>query len=195
MPVPVWEHARRALAFSSRRVIGGTALAAYGHGDWNDSLQPVDPRMREHLCSAWTVTLQVQALMMLARSLRVVQRTGEAEELEQQAARVRQDFQRLLVIDGVLAGYALFDEAGSPRYLLHPRDDDTGCGHMPYAIHAILEDLFTAEQARQHLRLLETLSGPDGVSCSIGPCHHGGVERLFQRAETLCHLLRPRDRR
>ncbi len=186
-PVPVWEHARRALALSSRRVIGGTALAAYGHGDWNDSLQPADPRMREHLCSAWTVTLQVQALMMLARALRLIQRSAQAEELEQQAARVRQDFQRLLVVDDVLAGYALFDEGGSARYLLHPRDDDTGVHYSALAmIHAILEDLFTAEQARQHLRLLETqLSGPDGVRLFDRPLpYHGGVERLFQRAET-----------
>ena len=41
------------------RVIPGTRLAAYGHGDWNDSLQPADPAMRERLCSAWTVTLQL----------------------------------------------------------------------------------------------------------------------------------------
>src|SRR6185312_9680644 len=106
----IWEHARRALELSMRRVIGGTALAAYGHGDWNDSLQPADPRMREHLCSAWTVTLQVQALITLARALRLIQRSAEAEELERQAQRVRQDFQRLLLVDGVLAGYALFEE-------------------------------------------------------------------------------------
>lgn len=186
-PVSVWEHARRALALSRRRVISGTALAAYGHGDWNDSLQPVDPRMREHLCSAWTVTLQVQALMMLARALRLIQRTAEAEELEQHAARVRQDFQRLLVVDGVLTGYALFDAGGSVRYLLHPRDDETGVHYSALAmIHAILEDLFTVEQARVHLRLLETeLSGPDGVRLFDRPLpYHGGVQRLFQRAET-----------
>jgi cellobiose phosphorylase len=53
----VWQHAQRALALAGKRVIAGTALAAYGHGDWNDSLQPADPVMREHMCSAWTVTL------------------------------------------------------------------------------------------------------------------------------------------
>src|SRR5262249_58493228 len=36
-------HVERALAVIDRRVIRGTALAAYGHGDWNDALQPVDP--------------------------------------------------------------------------------------------------------------------------------------------------------
>lgn len=186
-PASVWEHARRALALSSRRVIGGTALMAYGHGDWNDSLQPVDPRMREHLCSAWTVTLQVQALTSLARALRLIQRSQDADELERQAARVRQDFQRLLLVDGVLTGYALFEEGGRVRSLLHPRDEETGVHYSALAmIHAILEGLFTPEQARQHLRLLETqLSAPDGVRLFDRPLpYHGGVQRLFQRAET-----------
>ena len=39
----VWEHVERALAVIAARVIPGTHLAAYGHGDWNDSLQPADP--------------------------------------------------------------------------------------------------------------------------------------------------------
>jgi 1,2-beta-oligoglucan phosphorylase len=183
----VWEHARRALELGMRRVIGGTALAAYGHGDWNDSLQPADPRMREHLCSAWTVTLQVQALMTLVRALRLIQRSAEAEELERQAQRVRQDFQRLLMADGVLTGYALFEEAGRVRYLLHPRDQETGVHYSALAmIHAILEDLFTPDQAQQHLQMLETkLQGPDGVRLFDRPFpYYGGVQRLFQRAET-----------
>ncbi len=53
----VWG-ARRAGARIDREARhSGTALAAYGHGDWNDSLQPADPAMRERMCSAWTVTL------------------------------------------------------------------------------------------------------------------------------------------
>jgi hypothetical protein len=36
----VWQHAERALALIEKRVVSGTALAAYGHGDWNDALQP-----------------------------------------------------------------------------------------------------------------------------------------------------------
>ena len=47
----------QALALIERRVIPGTALAAYGHGDWNDALQPADPTLRKRMCSAWTVTV------------------------------------------------------------------------------------------------------------------------------------------
>ncbi len=66
----VWQHVERALSLIEKRVIPGTALAAYGHGDWNDSLQPADPAMRENMCSAWTVTLHYQTLVSLASVLR-----------------------------------------------------------------------------------------------------------------------------
>ena len=70
-PVTVWDHVEKALAVIRARIIPGTALAAYGHGDWNDSLQPADPAMRETMCSAWTVTLHYQTLTTLAQALRL----------------------------------------------------------------------------------------------------------------------------
>ncbi|HEX5049531.1 MAG TPA: hypothetical protein VFX89_20635, partial [Gammaproteobacteria bacterium] len=183
----VWQHVERALALIKRRVIPGTSLAAYGHGDWNDSLQPADPALRERLCSAWTVTLHVQALTALARALRSIGLADHAVPLEAWALEVRRDFQRLLVRDGVLAGYALFENGGPARYLLHPSDATTGVRYSSLAmIHAILEDLLTPEQVREHLGLIDAhLSGPDGVRLFDRPLpYHGGRQRLFQRAET-----------
>ena len=201
----VWQHALRALAVTRKRTIAGTALAAYGHGDWNDSLQPADPAMREHMCSAWTVTLHYQTLTTLARALRRVGRRPAAARLERQAAAVRTDFLRLLLVDDVLAGYALFGQTGTQtdsqtetqteadatdsavRYLLHPRDQTTGVRYSLLAmIHAILEGLFDAAQMRHHLRLIdEHLSGPDGVRLFDRPLpYHGGAQRYFQRAES-----------
>jgi cellobiose phosphorylase len=66
----VLAHVERALALIERRVIAGTRLAAYGHGDWNDSLQPADPALADELCSAWTVTLHYQTIATLAQALR-----------------------------------------------------------------------------------------------------------------------------
>ncbi len=189
----LWEHVQRALAVIEQRVVPGTSLAAYGHGDWNDSLQPADPVMRERLCSAWTVTLHVQALTTLARGLRSVARPAEAAALEHRVEAVRQDFQKYLVPDGVLTGYALFEQDGDIRQLLHPSDTTTGVRYSALAmIHAILEDLFTPAQAREHLRLLEThLSGPDGVRLFDRPMrYHGGPQQLFQRAETATYFGR-----
>jgi cellobiose phosphorylase len=139
------------------------------------------------MCSAWTVTLHVQVLTTLASALRSIGRTAEAAPLETWAESVRKDFQRWLIADGVLAGYALFEDGGRVRYLLHPSDTTTGVRYSSLAmIHAILEDLFTPQQMRDHLRLIEAhLSAPDGVRLFDRPMrYHGGPQRLFQRAET-----------
>jgi cellobiose phosphorylase len=183
----VWQHLERAFALIERRRIAGTALAAYGHGDWNDSLQPADPALRDHMCSAWTVTLHFQALTTLARALRGLGREAQAQPLESQASAVHRDFQRLLLPDGVLAGYAIFDGAADIRYLLHPRDSTTGIRYSSLAmIHAILEDMLTPAQIRDHLELIHRqLTGPDGVRLFDLPMpYHGGPQRIFQRAET-----------
>ena len=183
----VWQHAERALALIEKRVIPGTALAAYGHGDWNDSLQPADPAMRERLCSAWTVTLHFQTLNLLAQAFRSIRRNDDAVRFETQAKAVERDFQRLLLVDGELTGYALFESADRVSYLLHPRDSVTGVHYSSLAmIHAILEDLLTPTQAREHLRLIgEHLSAPDGVRLFDRPMpYHGGLQKLFQRAES-----------
>jgi cellobiose phosphorylase len=183
----VWQHAERALALIQKRVIPGTSLAAYGHGDWNDSLQPADPVMRERLCSAWTVTLHFQTLNMLVHAFRAIGRNSEAARFEAQASAVVQDFQRLLLVDGVLTGYALFEADDRVRYLLHPRDSVTGVHYSSLAmIHAILENMLTPAQARDHLQLIEKhLSAPDGVRLFDRPMpYHGGPQKLFQRAES-----------
>jgi cellobiose phosphorylase len=143
--------------------------------------------MRERMCSAWTVTLHFQALVSLASALRSVGRAQEADGFEKSAEAVQRDFQRLLVVDAVLTGYALFEDGKPPRYLLHPSDQTTGIHYSSLAmIHAILEDMLTPAQAREHLRLIdEHLSMPDGVRLFDRPMpYHGGVQRLFQRAET-----------
>jgi cellobiose phosphorylase len=184
----VWQHAQRALSLIEKRTIPGTALAAYGHGDWNDSLQPANPAMRDQMCSAWTVTLHFQTLTTLASALRSVGRyEDEAKQLESRAATVRSDFQRLLVVDGVLTGYAHFEDDGRIRYLLHPSDQTTGIRYSGLAMfHAILEDLLTPAQAREHLKLIDShLSAPDGARLFDRPMiYHGGPQQIFQRAET-----------
>ncbi|MFZ5545373.1 MAG: hypothetical protein ACOZJZ_17585 [Pseudomonadota bacterium] len=184
---PVIEHLRRALRVIEQRRIPGTALAAYGHGDWNDSLQPADPAMRERLCSAWTVTLHAQTLNTLADGLRGVGRTDEAAALAEQANEVAQGFQQHLVVDGVIPGFVHFHAEGGTEHLLHPRDVHTGLRYSLLAmVHAILNDLLTPQQAETHLALIrEHLLGPDGARLFDRPMRYrGGEQRFFQRAET-----------
>jgi cellobiose phosphorylase len=187
----VWQHVQRALAVIQQRRIPGTHLATYGHGDWNDSLQPAEPALRDRLCSAWTVTLHHQMLRALAAALQGSQRGDEATALGSEADAVLADFQRLLVAGGVVTGYALFppEAGGAPpeRYLLHPQDALTGVRYslLPM-MHAILDDMLSPEQAAAHVQLIEQhLLGPDGARLFDRPLpYRGGPMTLFQRAES-----------
>ena len=244
-------HLGRALAVINGRTIAGTRLPAYGHGDWNDALQPANPAMREHLCSAWTTTLQVRTLRHLAAAWRQLGRLADAARLLAWAHAVQADFQRLLIADGVLAGYVAFDDPLAPRHLLHPREQaealDAGqqaeqqaehlAEHLPehlaqhqadhradhradpptspptnphlnpppkpqagtgirYSalamVHAIIDELFTPEQALAHVALIQQhLLGPDGLRLFDRPLHYsGGPMTLFQRGESASYFGR-----
>ncbi|HQR53263.1 MAG TPA: hypothetical protein PLZ79_08320 [Burkholderiales bacterium] len=181
------EHLERALRVIGARVIAGTRLAAYGHGDWNDSLQPADPSFRENLCSAWTVTLHRQTLTLLAQAMRRVNRNADALRFDGWADEVLGDFQRLLIVNETVAGYAHFADSGDITYLLHPGDRNTGVSYslLPM-VHAVLGSLFTPEQAHHHLDLIaKHLLAPDGARLFDRPmAYHGGPQRFFQRAES-----------
>ncbi len=183
----VRDHVQRALDLIHHRVIEGTTLAAYGHGDWNDSLQPAKPDMRERLCSSWTVTLNYQTFVALAAAFRHIGKKDRATEFETMAATILEQFQRVLVVDNVLTGLAYFHEGGKTDYLLHPRDTTTGLSYSLLAmIHAIINDMFTPEQAEAHLALIrDHLLGPDGARLFDRPmAYRGGLQTNFQRAES-----------
>ena len=83
----VWQHVERALDLIQRRVITGTHLAAYGHGDWNDSLQPAKPDMREQ--SVQFLDRHAQLSDIASRSADALRRLGHtapAAELRAKAA-------------------------------------------------------------------------------------------------------------
>jgi cellobiose phosphorylase len=180
-------HVERALDVIARRVISGTQLAVYGNGDWNDALQPADPSLAARLCSAWTVTLHHQTFTALAAALRRAGRAGLAAELEALLPRLREDFQRLLLVDGVLAGLVHFREDGRTQPWLHPSDRETGVHYslLPM-VHAILAGLFSREQAEHHVGLIRRhLLAADGARLFDRPFRYrGGIQRHFQRAET-----------
>lgn len=183
----VYEHMTRALELIGQRLIPGTGLEAYGHGDWNDSLQPADPALREHLCSSWTVTLHYQVLTALAGALGHVGESALAGHLEAEAAIVLEAFRTHLLVDGVIPGYVNFENPDEVVYLLHPLDHKTGLRYslLPM-IHAIINHMLTAQEAVDHLALIKThLMGPDGAHLFDRPMvYRGGPMRIFQRAET-----------
>ena len=179
-------HVEKLLAATRARFIPGTHLIRYGEGDWNDSLQPVDPRMRDWMVSSWTVALLFQQLTRYAEVLRRAGR--EADGASQLANEMKADFNRYLLRDDTVAGYAVFDpDGGSPELLLHPSDSRTGLKYslLPMA-RGIIGGLFTPQQAAHHRRLIrEHLLFRDGVRLIDRPvAYRGGPQTMFRRAES-----------
>jgi cellobiose phosphorylase len=191
-PAPVEEHLGRALDRIEELVVPGTPLPAYGHGDWNDSLQPADPDLARRLASTWTAVLQVQALDALAQGLDAVAAAPAlAARATSLAVRTREAIGRDMVIDDLMPGYLLYDDddTGSGRDaepLVHPRDTRTGLtyGILPW-VHAVAADVLDPEAAGHHLATIERhLLGPDGARLFDCPVtYRGGPMTTFQRAE------------
>src|SRR6185295_12235941 len=102
--------------------------------------------LAERLCSAWTVTLHHQTLATLATALRSTGDVDRVAVLEAELSGIRDDFQRLLIADGVVTGLAHFSPDGQVSHWLHPQDRQSGISYslLPM-VHAILSDLFTRE--------------------------------------------------
>ncbi|NCT92310.1 hypothetical protein GXB85_15320 [Cellulomonas sp. APG4] len=191
-PASVLEHLDRALARARAGALPGTHLVAYGHGDWNDSLQPAEPEMATTLVSTWTVVLHHQALRTLADGLEAAGGHDErVARLRAEAAEVAADLHRHLVVDGELTGYAQLEPAADGvrvrRYLVHPRDTETGLRRGALQmIHAVGDGVLDRAGAAHHVDLVRThLMGVDGVRLfDRPPGYHGGQMRHFQRAET-----------
>ncbi|MES2982375.1 MAG: hypothetical protein V4727_08685 [Verrucomicrobiota bacterium] len=191
--VTVLAHVDCALDLIRRRVIPGTVLAAYGNGDWNDSLQPAKSEMRKQLCSSWTVTLNYQTFITLADAFRRVGHAERANLLEKEAADILEAFQRILIVDEVIAGLVYFHPGGEAEAILHPSDHTTGISYslLPM-IHAIINDMLTPDQAVKHLALIRShLIGPDGAHLFDRPmAYQGGIQKNFQRAESASYFGR-----
>ncbi|MBV8444124.1 MAG: cellobiose phosphorylase, partial [Hyphomicrobiales bacterium] len=186
---PIATHVDRLIATVRQRLVPGTSLIRYGNGDWNDSLQPVDPTKRDWMASSWTIALLYEQLRRYAAILRHAGRPPkEAKELDSLAAAMREDFNRFLIRDDIVAGYGVFSpEGGLPELLLHPSDKQTGLSFslLPMT-QGTIGAIFTKQQARRHLGLIRKhLLFSDGARLMDRPiAYHGGPETIFQRAES-----------
>jgi 1,2-beta-oligoglucan phosphorylase len=183
----VADHITKLLATIRERFIPDTHLIRYGQGDWNDSLQPVDPTMHDWMVSSWTVALLFQQLNRYAEVLRRAERSNESRAAAELASKIKVDFNRYLIKDGTVAGYGVFSpEGGPPTLLLHPSDTRTGLRYSLLPMGRGMGGLFTPEQAAHHLALIrDHLIFPDGARLINHPvAYHGGPQTIFRRAES-----------
>jgi len=184
---PLSEHIDRLINKIVNSFIPGTALVPFDGGDWNDSLQPVSKEMAERMISSWTVEMNYQAFKQYQVVYEQTGNTIKAKELNEICERIKADFNRYLIRDGVVAGYGLVEEDRSISLLLHPSDDKTNIRYSILPMNrGIISEIFTKEQAYHHLDLIERyLKGPDGARLMDRPLkYRGGIQTLFQRAES-----------
>ena len=190
---PLSEHIDRLIRMIMDSYIPGTAFVPFGGGDWNDSLQPVSKQLAARMISSWTVEMNYQAF---SEYRQVYEKTGDLEKaktLSETCTRIKSDFNKYLVKDGVVAGYGLVENDGSISVLLHPTDTTTG---IKYSIlpmdRGIISGIFTPEQARHHQKIIDKyLKGPDGARLMDRPLKYkGGLQSIFQRAESATHFGR-----
>ncbi|MBX5202000.1 cellobiose phosphorylase [Rhizobium sp. NZLR1] len=181
-------HVEKLLDTVREAFIPGTHLIRYGEGDWNDSLQPADPHLRDWMVSSWTVALLYEQIVRYSAILRRLGHGVEAKGLRKVATAMRRDFNRHLMRDGIVAGYGIFDPAhDGVELLLHPSDKRTGLSYSLISMtQAMLGGLFTPDQRRAHMKLIDKhLRFPDGVRLMEKPATYaGGPETLFRRAES-----------
>ncbi|HNY01483.1 MAG TPA: hypothetical protein PKG48_02785 [Bacteroidales bacterium] len=181
------EHAERLIRMIIGSFIPGTALVPFGGGDWNDSLQPVSKDLARRMISSWTVEMNFQAFDQFRRVYESVGRKDRALELQEVCNRIRADFNRHLVRNGVVAGYGLVEEDGTISVLLHPDDARTGIHYSLLPMNrGVISGIFTTEQAANHRTVTdEHLKGPDGARLMDRPLpYRGGIQVIFQRAES-----------
>lgn len=187
----ILEHIMKAYGAIEERFIGDTGLLTYAGGDWDDTLQPADPVMKEHLISSWTVALAYQTLKGLQEVL-VAEHKEFAARLLERIEEIHRDFSALLIKDGVIAGFAK-NEQDHLELMLHPSDQATGIQYrlLPMT-RSIIAELVEPAQASRNMQLVEEqLKCPDGVRLMDRPAQYaGGVSRLFKRAEQAANVGR-----
>ncbi len=185
----ILEHVDQLLERMRQQFLPGLTLPRFGGGDWDDSLQPKCEDLAERMASSWTVSLIYQTLRRYAVALGRFGAEQRANAAANLANQMQADFQRYLVPDGIVAGFAVFgSEPGEvDHYLLHPSDSRTGLQYRLISMtRGILSGIFSAEQAQRHLDLVKKyLVFPDGARLMDRPTkYRGGRESVFRRSES-----------
>ncbi|MCW7482421.1 GH36-type glycosyl hydrolase domain-containing protein [Leptospira kanakyensis] len=192
-PRTIKEAIVKTISLINKRLIEGTKLPIYGHGDWNDSLQPVKEEFRTQAVSTWTAELQSLTYDALIQIYRL---TGDIENeklYQKESEIIKQSIKDDCMADGILTGLRYFGEKNSLKFYLHPKDTKTGIHFsvLPM-VYGILSEVLDSKEAEAHLSIIKnSLTGPDGIRLFDVPIpYRDGSSIEFKRAETASYFGR-----
>jgi len=186
------DHIKRAVSYIKDHFLHDTYLSCYGDGDWDDTLQPHDQKLKTHMASSWTVALTYQTLKQLSNVLKEVNQRI-SEEVAALVTGIEQDFKRYLLKTEIIPGFLYLEDPEQPQFMIHPTAELTGIKYRLLPMQrSIIAELFTEEQAQTHYDIIkEHLQNPDGVRLMNKPATYvGGVSTKFKRAEQAANFGR-----
>jgi len=170
--------------------IPNTSLPKYGGGDWDDTLQPANTRLKESMVSGWTVALLYESIKDFIQAIKDVN-PEFTNELQVYLNNLQSDYKKYLLLNNEPVGFTVFD--GGIQHLIHPNDEYTNIHYrlLPY-IRSIISGLADHSTSEVYDKVIDQyLKHPDGVRLMDKAVpYHGGVKTLFQRAETAANFGR-----
>lgn len=188
----IYEHLQKELQYIKDHFLKGTHLSIYGNGDWDDTLQPANSNLKEKMTSSWTDALTYQALQKFAQAIRIVKPT-ESKTLEELSSKIKADFEKYLISDGIISGFALQNKDGNFEPIIHPNDTKTNIQYRFLPLNrSIISEISDFEHVKQNLELInQHLIFNDGVRLmNHSPEYHGGISKHFKRAEQAANFGR-----
>jgi cellobiose phosphorylase len=185
-------HIKKQIETIVNSFIPGTHLPRYGGGDWDDTLQPANHDLTHKMVSGWTVALLYEAFYTLGNELKNSDEKLSIELLDL-ASKIKIDYKKYMIIDGIPAGFVVFEDDKQLTYLLHPRDKKTGLKYrlLPF-LRSMISELTEKELIDDYIGLIDRVfMHPDGVRLMDTAVEYkGGKKTFFVRAETAANFGR-----
>jgi cellobiose phosphorylase len=186
----IYHHVKKQIQAIQNSFIPGTYLPCYGGGDWDDTLQPANHDLTKKMVSGWTVALLYDTLKTFSEEIGKYD-SEYAKELTVLVQKIKADYQKHMVVDGIPAGFVVFDK--EKTYLLHPRDQKTGLKYRLLPLtRSMIAEFVQPKDIKPYLDVItKYLKHPDGVRLMDTTVEYkGGIKTYFTRAETAANFGR-----
>ncbi len=188
----LYDHLQKEIAYIEANFLEGTYLSCYGDGDWDDTLQPNNSKLKKQMASSWTVALTYEVMKKLAAQLKDYD-PNYADHLQTIVSGIRTDFDKYILSSGTIPGFVYMEDPEHVELMIHPEDKKTGIQYRLLPMQqSMIGELLSPDEAEHHLGIIkEHLQHPDGVRLMNRPAaYHGGVSTNFKRAEQAANFGR-----